>query len=118
MSLTNGKAAAHHGQNLALINAALTETDAYNDMRGTLDNWIRRSHRTGKHFTAEHIRADMTPETVAYMDTHPNVFPAMIARASQTGRIQPIGRRTTTRRARHGGDNRIWTARKEEHRAG
>lgn len=111
--MTTGKTLARNGQNLALANAALRNIAATSELRDTLGSFIEHSRRTGKHFTTDEIKHHLSPETVAFTHERPNVFPAMVARASQTGRITEVGRHTAASLGRHGGDNRIWTARKD-----
>lgn len=93
------------GQNTALAAA----TVGYHQHPKIIDQALTELVKSGREFSADHVRAQVPPETVAFMDTHPNVLPALFGQASRSGRITQVGWCKPSRRTRHSNPNRTWT---------
>lgn len=75
-----------------------------------IKNTIEQLARTGNEFTADDVRQALTdnPKVVAALKEHPNLMPALIANASKSGRIAPVGLYRPTRSSRRASRNLVW----------
>lgn len=97
---------------------AISAVVAHDNLHHAFGRAIAKSARTGWHFTADDVRADCTPETVAWMDgAGRNVIGSLFAHASATGLIHQIARTQPARTTRRGNRNGVWTARKDRNHA-
>lgn len=97
---------------------AISSVVAHDNLHRAFGRAIAKSARTGWHFTADDVRADCTPETVAWMDGNGrNVIGSLFAHASATGLIHQIARTQPARTTRRGNRNGVWTARRDTRNA-
>lgn len=76
--------------------------------RAAVDDAIARLAATGEPFTAEGVRAALTPGDRGVADAHPNALGARFLAAVNRGVIEGHGYTTASRKAAHGRTLRVW----------
>lgn len=108
--MSTGHQLAIDGQGDALAAATLAHLNHLDVVRYAFDWWIDWTfcHESAHGFTAQSVRDLCDSETVAWLDRHQNLLPAMFGQASRANRIEAIGWAKPTRRSRHGSVTRRW----------
>lgn len=106
--MTTGQQLALDGQDAALAAAIVGHNTHTTDIWNAICQRANYTANTRTAFSADDIRAELPPETVAWIDTHHQAWSALWARARQTERIQAVGWTDTKRKQRHGNPNRLW----------
>ena len=106
--MTTGQQLALDGQDAALAAAVVAHHNHLDTIAAAIQTWANYTHANRTAFSADDVRADLPPETVAWIDLHHRAWSALWARARQTGHIEAVGYTTATRRQRHGNPNRLW----------
>ena len=92
------------GQDAALAAATVGHHDHPNHIETALTELIR----SGREFSADHVRDLVPPETRDWMTDHYNVLPALFGQHARRGHIHHVGWCSPTRRTRHNNPNRTW----------
>ena len=106
--MTTGHQLAIDGQDSALAAAIVGHHNHLTTAHHTITQWANYSARRRTAFSADDVRADLPPETVAWIDTHHQAWSALWAQARRTNLIHAVGWTNTKRRQRHGNPNRLW----------
>jgi hypothetical protein len=106
--MTVGEQLAFEGQEAALTAAVVGYNTHVGDIWNAICERAAHSAEARTAFSADDIRAELTPETVAWIDTHHRAWSALWARARRDERIEAVGWTDTKRRQRHGNPNRLW----------
>ena len=82
--MTAGQELARQGQDDALAAATVAHLHHLDEVRWWFDRLIEDTtgepgRWDGRGFTAEDVRENLLPETVAWLDRHPNLLPAFFA---------------------------------------
>lgn len=106
--MSTGQQLALDGQNDALAAATVAHSVALFDIWEAIVERATYSANARTAFSADDVRGDLPPETVAWIDTHHRAWSALWAQARRAELIHTVGWTDSTRRQRHGNPNRLW----------
>lgn len=102
--MTTGYQLAIDGQDAALAAATMAHSTATNELWDALHLWAFY----GCTFSAEDLRAELSPELNAWIDRNHHAWSSIWGQASRAKLIEQVGWVPTVRKLRHGNPNRMW----------
>ncbi|NMM84284.1 hypothetical protein B2J88_07910 [Rhodococcus sp. SRB_17] len=104
MDMTTGIQLRLDGQDATLAAA----TVGHHNHPALIETALSELIKSGREFSADHVRDTVPADTRAWMTDHYNVLSSIIGRAAHRGRITHTGWCAPARKERHANPNRTW----------